>query len=198
MDKQSHSYIFTHDWFTKYAPIWEHFLKPFTNEPHVRALEVGSFQGRSAVWMLENIMTHPTSQLTCIDTFEGSEEHKENEKDKLFEIFTHNIKLFEDRVKVFKAESRDILRFLPKHNYHIIYIDGDHHAASVLEDAVLAWYALKVGGVLIFDDYLWDVEEAPNLTDRPKLAIDSFINVFSKKLKVIHCGYQVMILKTSA
>ena len=36
--------------------------------------------------------------------------------------------------------------------YDIIYIDGSHEARDVLEDAVLAYRLLKIGGLLIFDD----------------------------------------------
>jgi hypothetical protein len=45
-----------------------------------KALEVGSFEGRSALWMLENLLTHPDSTLTVVDTFAGSHEHVRNEK----------------------------------------------------------------------------------------------------------------------
>jgi hypothetical protein len=33
--------------------------------------------------------------------------------------------------------------------------DGSHRARDVLEDAVLSWPLLKVGGIMLFDDYLW-------------------------------------------
>ena len=44
--------------------------------------------------------------------------------------------------------------------FDLIYIDGSHTAADVLTDAVLAFQLLRVGGVMIFDDYLWSMEPA--------------------------------------
>jgi len=38
-------------------------------------------------------------------------------------------------------------------NYDIVYIDGSHVANDVLQDAVLVWQLVKVGGFMIFDDY---------------------------------------------
>ncbi|MCZ6464828.1 MAG: class I SAM-dependent methyltransferase [Proteobacteria bacterium] len=42
-----------------------------------------------------------------------------------------------------------------------IYIDGCHEAACVLLDAVLSWDLLKVGGTMIFDDYVWSMVANP-------------------------------------
>ena len=90
--------------------------------------------------------------------------------------------------------------------YDIIYIDGDHGAIAVLSDVILSFTSLKVGGMLIFDDYQW--EEAINYIDKsielseeeisrlqPKIAIDSFINVFADQFDILHKDYQVIIRK---
>ena len=36
-----------------------------------------------------------------------------------------------------------------------IFIDGCHESREVLEDAILSWELLKVGGIMNFDDALW-------------------------------------------
>jgi len=54
-------------------------------------------------------------------------------------------------------------------------------------DAVLSFQLLRVGGVIAFDDYLWS-EDLPNGKDPlrcPKLAIDSFVNVFTRKVDIV-------------
>ncbi len=38
-------------------------------------VEIGSFEGRSTLWILENLLRHPDSRMHCIDTFAGGAEH---------------------------------------------------------------------------------------------------------------------------
>ena len=66
-------YEFSTDWFTNQnrIPLWEKMLRPFKGKPDIHYLEVGVYEGRSAIWMLENILTHPSSTLTGIDIFPG-------------------------------------------------------------------------------------------------------------------------------
>ena len=60
---------------------------------------------------------------------------------------------------------------------------------------------LKKGGILAFDDYLWE-EPLPGGRDPiscPKIVIDSFTNIYCRKLKVISGAplNQLYISKTS-
>ena len=70
--------------------------------------------------------------------------------------------------------------------YDLIFIDSNHTAPFVLSDSVLSWPLLKKGGTMIFDDYIWGVGKKPTLT--PKLAIDSFISIYSDYAKIIFEG----------
>lgn len=38
---------------------------------HLRCLQVGSFEGASALWFAEHLLQHPDSALICLDTWEG-------------------------------------------------------------------------------------------------------------------------------
>ncbi len=187
------TYIFTTDWFSPNIPVWNEFLKPYRDIP-VKALEIGSFQGRSTTWLLDNILTHTESSITCVDTFEGSEEHNDDDLKDLFSIFTHNVQRFGDKVKINRGKSGDVIRTMVRiETYDIIYVDGDHHAVSVLEDAVLSFPLLKKGGIMIFDDYTWPGGNDP--WDRPGISIDAFVSIHKKELEVIYNGYQLMIKK---
>lgn len=189
------SYVFTEDWFSHNAPNWTKWLSGIAGRPGARGLEIGSFQGRSAVWLLENVLTHPTSRLTCVDTFEGSVENTPGQKADLFNIFERNLSPFSSRVDVFRGYSQAFLRTLPREEtYDVVYIDGDHAATSVLEDAALAFPLLKVGGVVIFDDYEWALMPKP--TDRPRIAIDAFLSVYADHVRVLAVEYQVAVQKT--
>lgn len=76
----TYPFYFTQDWFSVNIPLWTELFGPIMGQPNLRFLEIGSFQGRSSVWLLQNVLTHPTSRLTCVDTWEGSAEHTDQDK----------------------------------------------------------------------------------------------------------------------
>src|SRR5262249_31505110 len=72
--------------------------------------------------------------------------------------------------------------------FDLIYVDGSHQCPDVLFDAVVSFKLLRTGGIMLFDDYLWSEAVRPDLTDSlrcPKPAIDSFVNLNIRKLKVL-------------
>jgi predicted O-methyltransferase YrrM len=193
--KQENNYIFTVDWFSYNIQIWTHYLNEFKNKSNLHFLEIGSFQGRSTVWLLENILTDDTSAITCIDTFEGSIEHTihfQNDIKNLFDIFSHNISKFKNKVNIIKDKSQDALKKINE-QYDFIYIDGDHKASSVIEDAILSFPLLKKGGIMIFDDYLWF--QMKKFIDNPKVAIDAFLEIYADKITILYKNHQVIIEK---
>lgn len=78
-------------------------------------LEVGVFEGRALVWLLENILTHPTARATCIDLF----------PDDLEQRFRRNLDLsgYASKVTVMKGTSDVELRKLPLDAFDIISRD---------------------------------------------------------------------------
>jgi predicted O-methyltransferase YrrM len=86
--------------------------------------------------------------------------------------------------------------------FDLIYVDGSHHATDVLQDAILGFQLLRVGGLLIFDDYLWRLEPdgQQDSFNMPKPAIDAFVNIFQRKLRVLDGlpNWQLYALKTFA
>ena len=185
-ERPSKQHNFTNDWFTSNIPIWREVLAPYAGRRDVHYLEVGVFEGRSAIWMLENVLIHPSSTLTGIDLFPGD----------LKERYLANLRLsgHADKAITVTGLSQIELRSLQTDSYDIIYIDGGHTADMVLADAVLCWELLKTGGLLIFDDYRWKREEYPAEL-RPGVTIDAFITAYRNYLDVIHLGYQAIVRK---
>lgn len=185
------SYDFTEDWFTANIPVWEKALASCKGKPGLRYLEIGSHEGRSAVWMLENILTDPTAQLTAIDIFDGPYKDR----------YLANIQRTgaADRVTTLTGFSQLVLRELPLGAFDIVYVDGSHAKDDVLEDAVLCWRLVKEEGLLIFDDYQWvgcfvsGTCDRP--TDCPKVAIDAFVQCFREHFEVIHNSCQLILKK---
>ena len=191
---------FTVDWFSSKIPRLEKAIRGLKGEP-IHALEIGVFEGASTVWLLQNILTHPDSRLTAVDTFEGSVEFRDKMADcvaSMEETFRANIEVTGQghRVETLKSYSFDALVQLNQDRrscYDLIYVDGSHMSWDVLSDAVLSWPLLKPGGILVFDDYLWDVY--PQEHKRPRLAIDSFLACYVDQLKIVRSSYQMIVRK---
>ena len=181
-------YDFGRDAFTQNILVWEKILKPYKNKPNLRYLEVGTFEGRSVIWMLENILTEPSAKATTIDIFDGPFKNK----------YFANIKLtgVSDKVTTITNYSQLALRDLAFESFDIIYIDGSHVGNDVLEDAVLSWRLLKTGGLLIFDDYRMIKRYAVDgveILEMPQMAIDGFAQCFEKYFEVVHNEYQLIL-----
>jgi tetratricopeptide (TPR) repeat protein len=177
-------YEFTRDWFTHNIPIWEKHLKDLAGVPGINILEIGSFQGMSACWFLDYILTDSSAKITCIEPSFQPE-------------FDDNIAKTGSGEKVTKlAEmSYNALVLLPENSFDLIYIDGCHEATSVLEDALLSWNLAKVGSIIIFDDYEW--RDPENKLQVTKIGIDIFISLFQHQMEFLHQGYQIIVKKIS-
>jgi predicted O-methyltransferase YrrM len=174
--------VFTVDWFSDNIPTWQRIFEA-TKVPE-NVLEIGSFEGRSAVWVLENTQAH----VTCVDTWEGSDEHTSDHKDGLFDRFQDSIKDYKDRVTIRRGFSGEVLRTFPcEPTFDFIYIDGSHYSKDVLEDAILSWRLLKPGGVIIFDDLNWRIEgtEVMDLKN-PRAGIDTFCHFFQPEIVAVY------------
>ena len=143
---------------------------------------------------------NPDGKLTCIDTFEGSEEHAKMglELSDLYDTFRQNVESAKgeaQQVRAIKGKSYDGLAALiiEGAQFDFIYVDGSHTAPDVMIDACMAFGLLKQGGIMLFDDYLW--QDMPGLLHRPKLAVDLFVTLFSEKSNLIMIGHQVAIQK---
>lgn len=179
-------YDFTEDWFGGHIGNWQRFLSHLSGQPNVVFLEIGCYEGRAVVWLLGNILTHETARIDCVDVFYDESYARR---------FDHNIQtaLGEQKVNKIKGSSQEALRHLPLDHYDAIYVDGSHKASDVLEDAVLAFRLLKRGGILIFDDYAWNMCQDALLN--PKIAIDAFLSIYDKQYELLDMHYQVIIKK---
>lgn len=85
--------------------------------------------------------------------------------------------------------------------FDFVYIDGSHQAPDVLLDAILGFELLRIGGLMVFDDYLWQ-EQLPGGSDPlrcPKISIDAFKTIYCRKLRVISAPLnQLYIQKISS
>ena len=187
-------YTFSKDWFSNNIPRWKQNLKKLIkkgkNTP-LLALEIGSFEGRSAIWTLENILVHPDSKIICIDNYNSIPSRKRNATK---QRFLQNTASFGDKISLIEDDSRNALKS-PKiltQYFDFIYIDASRHSKNVLEDAILSLPLLKVGGYIVFDDYTSSKEHDYSC---PKKGIDTFLDIFHDELKVENTSWQVIARK---
>ena len=191
---------FSTDWTSWHFPIWFRLLQGFRARP-ARMLEIGSWEGRSAVFFLNYL---PQVHLTCVDTFAGGQEHQEaaaanaQEAQMLRAIesrFDANTGAFSGRLEKIKAPSVDgLIRLgVAGRRFDLAYVDGGHRAREVYADSALTWPLIAPGGLVIFDDYQW--AEMPDPMDNPKPGIDAFLTSIEGQYRMVHNDYQVAIEK---
>jgi predicted O-methyltransferase YrrM len=205
------SYQFTNNWFDAVAKdVWDPLM---TRYMPARILEIGSYEGASACYLIDTLAPHHAVELHCIDSWEGGVEHQAGgdapaDMQAVERRFRHNVARAAGQypgrahIVVHKGYSDECLARLlvegKRGYFDFVYIDGSHQAADVLADAVLGFRLLKVGGVLAFDDYLWS-EQLPSGKDPlrcPKPAIDAFVNLNFRKVQVLSAPlYQLYVQK---
>ena len=169
-------------------------LTPLAGKFNLRFLQIGAFTGDATVWLVDNILTQANSVLEDVDIWSGSdeEEHKAMDWADVERVYDSRI-AFRPNVIKYKMDSREYLRSVEEPTFDFIYIDGDHTAEGVLQDAVLAWRLLKVGGIIAFDDYLWT--DPRGIEYQPGWSIDTFVGIVKDDSEVLISNTQVWLKK---
>lgn len=203
-------YEFTEDWFGGRKDIWDQLI-PQINPS--RVLEIGSFEGRSTCYLIEELSKVQPIEIHCIDSFEGGVEHQAGEaKVEMPQVeprFRHNTGIALEKaanhvtLEVHRGYSDvELAKLLAngmQNYFDFIYVDGSHQAPDVLLDALLSFKLLRIGGLIGFDDYQWFDPLAPgDILRSPKLAVDVFTNVYRKKVQMVQSPiFQVYVQKVS-
>ncbi len=189
---------FSSDWFSHNFGIWSQLLDTHGME-FKEGLEIGSFEGRSAVFLLEYL---PKLRLTCVDLFRYTENFFPERMLSYSDFvgaarFDRNMSKYIGRYEKISASSFNALATMVANGkrFDFIYIDGSHLRDDVLVDAALSWKLLNLNGLMIFDDYQWRLERKSH--DRPKDAIDYFVYSHIDEIKVLHMGWQCIIKKVN-
>jgi len=188
----------SNDWFTANIPYWLSIIDEYQlRNKELKVLEIGSWEGLSSHFILSSLTK---AHLTCVDTWEGADEHKDGTsatKDVLSQIeknFDENLTPYKGRLLKHKGTSFSFFQANPTRCFFdFIYVDGSHHCDDVMIDAVKCFEVLKVGGIMIFDDYFW--QHYKKSIDNPAAAINLFLKLKKNSYKIIRMYYQVVIVK---
>ena len=183
--------LFTRTWFLRNRAHWQTHLAPLAGQ-RLLYLEVGIFEGRSACWMMDNVLTHPESRYIGIDPWILSPSRYPDPS--IIESRARaNLASFASKATIIKGRSQEVLAegLVPVATLDIAYIDGDHTREGVLADSELVWPLMKDGGILIWDDY-W-MRRSHAVRD----AVDGFLDTIAGRYELLFKNRQVAIRKAS-
>lgn len=129
---------FKQDFTTSHTSNWWRWAEHLIGTP-ANMVEVGTWEGRTAIWWLENILTHEDARLMTIDCQPQP-------------TAVENLKPY-CKASIVQKLSRNVLPHLTDKSVDIAYIDGSHDGVDVLRDALELLPKLKPNGLMIFDDF---------------------------------------------
>lgn len=173
---------FTVDHFSNNIERWNRHVLP--RAPSA-TLVIGGYEGLAAVWLLDNV---PGSRVTCLDDYKKHGVRVERNA-------VENMAPYRSRATLIKNSLRDGLIALAaaKKRFDFVFLDSID-SQEVLECMVLAFPLLKPKGLFIVDDYTNSKERLPNC---PKVAVESFMNVYAPYVKALEYSWQAVFLKRS-
>ncbi len=202
------AYDFSNSWFDDGArPVWREFIPRLRPK---RVLEIGSYEGASACFLIDTVCQFQPLELHCVDHWRGSAEHAGTDMDAVRKRFRANIEVagknaaFPLSLYVHDMRSDSALPMLLAQGksgyFDLVYVDGSHESPDVLLDALLGFKLLRIGGALVFDDYNWQLEPASerDLLSVPRPAIDAFVNLYTRKLDIINSPMSQLFVRKAS
>jgi len=174
------------DWFSSNFNIWKKYLNSLSE---IKYLEIGSFEGRSATFVgeLKNV-----KEITCVDTFEGSDEHKNIDFQEVYQNCSKNLKKLKISTNLIKDKSTNFF-FKNKNKFNLIYIDGSHFYDDVKKDFINSINCLEKNGILICDDFYWFFYKKKE--DNPIGAILDCYEKYKNNLEILFINHQIIFKK---
>ena len=144
----SSKFTFNTNWIFGKPDIWSTVIPHIKDKP-CHFCEIGSYEGRSTIWFIENFCQTPGSSMTCVDI-----KMRPNLLKNLSNINTLKLEL-----NLINRGLDSNLEF--KNKLTCCYIDGDHSYEGSLHDIETIWPNIENDGFVIFDDYdLVEIKDA--------------------------------------
>ena len=184
---------------------WNHdFINNTNNISNIDlCLEIGCFEGLTSKYICDKLLSK-NGKLICVDPLTDvylndnlSDTDKLN-NEKEFDYFSGQYERFTNNVGEYMKNGKiNLIRDLSKNIYpslikefsskiDLIYIDGDHRPESVYIDAVNSFELCRIGGHILFDDYLWK---------DTGVGIDKFLEEYKGKYELLIKKFQILIKK---
>jgi predicted O-methyltransferase YrrM len=172
-----HFYEKIEGWFD-FESLYNQIVSEANNNSHF--VEIGTWLGRSASYMaVEIINSKKEIKFDCIDTWNGSEEHKNIDfvkNNTLYDEFIKNIEPVKGIINPIRSLSTEASKFYEDNSLDFVFIDASHDYENVKQD-INAWYPkVKQNKILSGHDYIWS---------GVKQAVDEFISNNPHELKIM-------------
>lgn len=142
-------------------------------------VEIGSWQGRSTIFLGTAVKESKNGNFYAVDHFKGNIGKEDlyevdGKLNNLKENFIENIKKFglNETVNLLEMMNYEAAKKLKNNNIRFLFIDGDHTEDGVTKDIELFFPMLIKGSIIVFDDYF---DGFPGLIN----AVDSAITKFN-------------------
>lgn len=183
-------YTFTNDYFGT-SEIKSTIDDNFNKSEKWKILEIGSFEGSSAVYFSDYMLDHPEATLNCVDPFDSNDPTTPftmSGNDTMIR-FMNNISQSKNfqKITLKKMYSSEFYKTNSK-TFNFIYVDGSHLVEDIKIDFRECLTILEIGGILAFDDYKWGDGSI-------KKCIDDLYEENKDALNLIGHGYQIMFQK---
>lgn len=165
----------------------------FLRNNKLKFLEIGSFLGKSTMYMYEILKSKNIDMdFNIIDTFTGPVTGKwKNQKlwdgfdikpvEDFYPLFKENLGEAINEINVYRIPSIEAVNTFPDNYFDFVFIDGDHQFESVYSDISLYYPKVRTGGFFGGDDWP-GVQYQEIERDSIKLAYDKYF-ADSEKLK---------------
>jgi len=192
---------FSRDWTGPLQATFNDVLRSLCGQP-LRFLEVGVYEGRGACWLLDRVLTHQESRYVGIDCWPTTMRYYQGNSELVKARAYHNLAGFnlqcgyQKATIVEQASSAGLIQVLADFgpaSFDVVYIDGDHTKLQCMIDTALAWPLLRVGGHLIWDDFL--MQPPPEYDVRSAACL--FLVLMAGELEVLKTGHQVIVRRTA-
>jgi len=167
-------------------------------------IEIGCFEGTTTFWVSEFGKIHNDKfKIYAIDPHSTLNDNSSFDFKTIKRTFEYNLSKCVGNVTYINKYSYEALVELihQKEKAEFIFVDGDHTSAAVLEDMVLSWRLLPVGGVMLCDDSIgWklvDEHGSAPVQLSPRMGIEMFIQSHWHQIELIHLpdSFQTAFLK---
>jgi GR25 family glycosyltransferase involved in LPS biosynthesis len=177
---------YTNDWFNKDMKL----LKDYFLYKKCNILEIGTHEGQSTIWMLENLCCIGGSSLTSIDPY-----YNDYTTSETYKRFCRNIKLCTESSKFdqYIGYSQIIMPKLIEKNiiYDIVYINGSNIMGDIVADMDNAHILIRSNGIIVIEDAGLDLSINTGVMG----AIKSFLLKHPSEYKLILKELKWMIQK---
>ncbi len=193
------------NWVRRKPANWTKYILPLRDTfPELRLLEIGVFEGMSACWWLDNLLTRPNDFYLGIDPWDSKfmahSFARQGVMDQVHAKAVKSLKPYGNKAHLYHGESVEAFRPAPElkdlllpESFEVAYIDGVHEPPGAMIDSVNVWSVVRPGGIIVWDD--WNAGNPRNKPHPMEVFLRNFFALIDGKYEVLWAQVQFGIRK---